>query len=1131
MDAAGGHRHTSRGLIRRLTRVAAALLAVALVCVVVVEAVLRTDIPKTRMLSAASRYLGAEVAAEVFRTTWRGTTVLEQVTATLPIDERPSATIERITVSHRSLPVFLVTGELHIRSLTFDGMVVELRRGPGPRWNLVDFVSGFIALRRARPGPGGVPPDIHVHDGMVLVAGEDGRRRMLGPVNVGGTARGLFTWVLESQGPEDVRIRGKVGCAGKWPHEVSVDAKGLDDVCSVAAPSLALPVEVRAHWRGDFENGSLRGRLSLDDARSGPYRVRGNVALMVAAGKATIEPRILKVLREASDEGAITVSGGHAAVDLDGFRVREVSLAAGCWAGYVSGSGVWADANSVWDGAWTYTDEDSNSLLHGTAGCRLHVPKEGFKTVSAVTSVEGSSRWGDLKAQLALRGRGLDWLRSQWEGRVDSLTWSRNGRVLQLSDIKAELEAAGSTIWLRDIDAAGTKAAMGQGHWSWGEPNWAVLMDVAGLNAGLDGDMNIQVLAAGDGRNIRVSRFNVKQGEFSLHAHGTAILPSMELNGVRVACSWPMVFHDGNQPTGGVADAEFAVGGTVWPVAMDLAGSVRGRRLKMYGRAVPDVNVPLRAHAEGGQFRVESGAFDWMGGRCRVSVWGELPANSLEGHVWVQELSLDEWVRPSTESWDLAGKASVDMQLAFDRGSAGGWSGSGQWRVADLKRGRFETETGGGHISVSNGRVRLSESTMRLREGQMTGVVELWRNGGVWAEGNVSAKGWPVDVADANLAAAVDGDVSFAVDLSKRQGSLKAGLSAAVTLGGRQLAVARLTAAGTHEAVDLQDISIEVFRGHVRGAGRILPAQWRRSRFQAEWDDVDLSSLELWWPRLAGLEGISRGVGRIEPADEPRALEPLRVVAEGAIRQGRLRGGEMGDWSLVAYAGPDRVVLDRCDWEVLGGRVRLRGAVRPRGNLASSHVIVDANGMDLDQLVHCVTPQAQHIAGKVSANASLMGDGRLRTFGGNVNVRLSETDLIANTVISTLYHALREKPSDSSPSGYGRAAMHMDGRRVTVDSFYYRNRSIEVRGSGRIADLSLGAASPVDGYAFGVDHPLKLPDLFGVKELDRLMAAVQKSAATAEIKGTLGEPEIRLIPLADVGTEVRSFLTSQFGGP
>jgi len=1114
-----------------LTRVAAALLAVALICVVVVEAVLRTDIPKARMLSAASRYLGAEVAAEVFRTTWRGETVLEQVTATLPIDERPSATIERVTVSHRSLPVFLVTGELHIRSLTFDGMVVELRRGPGPRWNLVDFVSGFIALRAARPGPGGAPPDIRVHDGMVLIAGEDGRGRMLGPVNIRGTARGLFTWHFESQGPEDVRIRGKVGCAGKWPHEVRVDAKGLDDVCAAAVPSLALPVEVRGRWRGDFENGSLRGRLALDDARSGPYRVSGNMALAVAAGKATIEPEVLKVLREAPDEGAVTVSGGHAVADMDGFRVREVSLAARRWAGYVSGSGVWADANSVWDGAWTYTDEDSNSLLHGTAGCRLHVPKEGFKAVSAVTSVEGSSRWGDLKAQVSLRGRGLAWQQSQWEGCVETLIWSRNGRALRLGGIKAELEAVGSTVWLRDIDIAGAKPAGGQGHWSRAEANWAATIDVAGLDAGLGRDVDVRITAAGDHGAVRVSRLDVKQGQFSFHASGQMVLPAMELNGVRIACTWPMIVNDGNQPTGGVANADLAVAGTIRPMALNMNGSLSGRTLKVYGKPVPDVNVPVRATAEGGRFRIDTETFDWLDGRCGVSVQGGLPIDSVEGRVRAEEVSLAALSGLWPGTADLAGTASVDMALAFDRAGTAGWGGSGQWRIAGLKRGWFEAETGGGRISVHDGRIRLNESAVRLKQGQIAGDIELWSDNGLRAEGAVRVEGWPVVMGDPNVRAIADGDVSFAVNLRRRQGTLRAGLSAAVMLDDRQLALVRFTAAGDHNAVDLQDVSVEMFGGQVRGHGRILPAQWRRSGFQAEWDDVDLSCLEPWWPRLAGLEGISRGVGRIEPADEPRALEPLRVVAEGAVRQGRFRGGEIGDWSLVAYAGPDRVVLDRCDWVALGGRVRLRGAVRPRGNLASSHVIIDANGMDLDQLVHCVTPRAQHVAGKVSANASLMGDGRLRTFGGNVNVQLSETDLIANTVISTLYHALREKPSDSSPSGYGRAAMHVDGRRVTIDSFYYRNQSIEVRGSGRIADLSLGAASPVDGYAFGVDHPLKLPDLFGVKELDRLMAVIQKNAATAEITGTLGEPQIKLVPLAAVGNEVRSFLTSQFGGP
>ncbi len=115
-------------------------------------------------------------------------------------------------------------------------------------------------------------------------------------------------------------------------------------------------------------------------------------------------------------------------------------------------------------------------------------------------------------------------------------------------------------------------------------------------------------------------------------------------------------------------------------------------------------------------------------------------------------------------------------------------------------------------------------------------------------------------------------------------------------------------------------------------------------------------------PALADLGGVFSGTVTVAPSRDPRTLEPVRIDVNVSAHDGHFRSVRLGTpdrlymTHAVAYANIDRAVLDHSDIYVAGGVVHLWGRVG-RG-LASQTVIVDYNGLSIDQLAHVVPGQA-----------------------------------------------------------------------------------------------------------------------------------------------------------------------------
>ncbi len=1112
----------------RALRVAAWLVVIVLLVVAVVQVVLWTDLPRQQILAACTRRLGADTSAEGFRTTWGGATILERVTLTLPLAERPLLTIDEVTILHRSLPGLLITRRPAIQSVTVRGVTLELHKDRRGRWNLAQLLAGLPARADDQTGPPFVPPALHVEGVTVVIVGDDGRRETVGPLHIEGRSAGALTWTFEAGVPDTLNINGRIGCVANWPHEVHFDVRGLDPVCPLLAESLPPGIAIRGAWTGQCRNGAVTGLLELGALEGGPHHLTGEATIEITEGQILVAPERLRWATHTDAGPLIELAGGYAKATSKGFAVSDVTLTAGKYTAEITAFGTWADSHGAWEGVWAYADPDKDAFVHGTLRGELHAPGHGLKRISASATLDGRTAVGELSTSLHIQGHGVDWRRSQWTCRLQAPEWSRDDGRMSLHSIEANLEFDGTTLWLRDVDVPTADLARGRGYWSPSDPNWLADIELAGVRLGpAQKALDLRLSVSGDGKSLHLAHLDARQGGVSLLAAGAMDLPSTELRDVEVACTMRPEGVDPNEPSGELR-TRMTAQGTISPANLNLAGSVSARRLAVHGKPVPDIHVPFQARLDPEHLAFECETFEYFGGRCHVSGGAALPPKSLDARVSGQSLVLEQIARLVADSTDLEGTASVDVQLTVPLQSPAAWAGKGRWRVEGVRYGAFRAETGGGRLAVSSQVVALEDSELQSRRGRIAGDAKVPLAGG-HVEAAVDIVAWPVQVTDPNIAVEVNGNAVFAVDLGRHKGAGTGTFSAEVILHGSTLGVGRFAAATDGESLEIDALRIETLGGHAEGKAHLPFKDGYKSRLDVRWEDLDLSMASTWWPFLEGMEGVSNGTLHVAPADELRAFEPLRLTAETAIRDGRFRGGTIGDGALVAYAGPNRIVLSRGDWNALGGHIRFHGSRMGRAEATSHHLLANVTGVQLNQLVHSIHPQANPVPGTLDARVALMGTEDLSTLTGNAVVQLSEAELIGNTVISALYAVLDTETPTTSPSGVGHAELHLAGTQLSIDSFYYRSRGTEVRGVGRIENLALGPASPVSGYAFGVDRPLHLPELFGLRELDRLMAVIQKSAITAEIEGTLGEPQVHIVPLAQVGSQVRRFLVSQLG--
>jgi hypothetical protein len=254
----------------------------------------------------------------------------------------------------------------------------------------------------------------------------------------------------------------------------------------------------------------------------------------------------------------------------------------------------------------------------------------------------------------------------------------------------------------------------------------------------------------------------------------------------------------------------------------------------------------------------------------------------------------------------------------------------------------------------------------------------------------------------------------------------------------------------------------------------------------------------------------------------------MRFVLDANIPNGRFGPAQIDICRITGYLDPNRLLVEKASFDVLGGRLQARARLSRRSGQYYGAVVADFNDLSLEQLVHAIDPNAGVYVGRLAGSATILPafDRRIALAGAG-RIQLSQSDLAGNPVVRSLYDTLSLRFGAQEPVGTGEIRVQFEGSAVRFSSVQYFNRGVEVRGTGTIENVNLGADSPIDGYAVASTRVLKGIKLPGINDLDRLLDVFQTGAASVKIGGIVDNVEVQIVPLPEVLGSFRRLLWAQ----
>jgi len=222
------------------------------------------------------------------------------------------------------------------------------------------------------------------------------------------------------------------------------------------------------------------------------------------------------------------------------------------------------------------------------------------------------------------------------------------------------------------------------------------------------------------------------------------------------------------------------------------------------------------------------------------------------------------------------------------------------------------------------------------------------------------------------------------------------------------------------------------------------------------------------------------------------------------------------------------MVLESSYFRLAHGEVRLWGRLSKHENEFFSHAQMEFKELSLNELTQSMTPGAAPMAGALEGQLTIFGplkNAQLLT--GEADARLTRSDLANNAIVGGIYDAMHLHIGRDEPTGAGRAQLRLEQGVLNLTNFYYNNRGVELRASGRALDIFRGGDSPIEGYAVGSARPLREIKLPFFREADDILNALQKSVTTFHVTGLLARPNLQPAGFSEITHDLRGFILGE----
>jgi hypothetical protein len=1117
-----------------LRRTIIILIAVVLLIAAVAVAahlVLRSATVGEAILSRVSEHIGMEVTAKSTEVSWSGRTVIRQLVVRMPVTGEAILSADSLEVGHAMLPLLVLGRPLAIRSVGVESPCLHLRRSESGRWNVQDAWD----LLRAGASSGGrvALPRIAICNALVEISEPNEPPQTVGPTDFLAQPQEPFLWTFELQTASTGGFRGRLVQGKDWANDIDFAVSGLGPLLRQLSERDLGRVSVAGRWRGRVTDMTLTGRIQLDRAVIGPATLRGGIHVDASADGIALRPAAL-VLSEPNEMAAgIILTTGEIRIAHDAVAVQQLVVKAGPLDARIDGRWNLDAQAGRFSGSWAAVC-GGRSECYGTCEGSLQSPQVGRVYLNAGLTAQARTVVGDWTMAATVEAAGPNWRRSNWQVSLPQFAWSRKDRRVSVTDASGEVDVNWPVIRLVSLHlpAAGRVQAAAQLDAT--TRLWSVDLQADNVHPGPPGanGLDVRFAATGDAQRVLVSEARVASGEQVVQARGELSLTEGGFQDVSVTADWPQQLTSPREPQAvqpvGRWHLTAGATGRIEPLQIEMDGQITGQNISIGRQVVPQMEVPIHASIAEGQVQVATQAFRLLSGQWQLTGQHDLSKGMTQLSLIVKDLSLEAAAGIAGSPLVSRGTAEAQVQLTMPRLQIDQAAATGPWSAHDSSVPPLKAQKARGSLSVAGGVVKFDDIQLEQADGRARAHIEFRLDRPQVLAVAFTTQAWPIRLGGCPVGLLVDSQADLQVDAVAKSARGQARLSGRVLLEDQDIARVSTTAFVEERALRVRDLRAEVLGGSVEGAAQIPLDRWTDSTGRLEWNGIQPQLLQQWWASFARFGGSASGILVVEQAaDQSRAPGPMRFTLDTSVADGRYGPGQIEACRVAGYVSEDRLLIDRGELDALGGRANATGWLRARGDSYYASIIADFNGLNLDQIARVVNPAAHEYAGLTSGTVNLLYSSDHAALGGEADIKLTESDLAGNVVVGALHNILSLDIADRQPKGTGQMKIRFEGPRIVVQSFEYFNRGVETRGAGQIEDIYLASASPVDGYAVASTRVLKDVRLPGVPSLDRLMASFQRDAASVKIGGTLGDPQVKVVPLPVISSAFRRLLWRQ----
>ncbi len=1127
---------------RRILHIGIVLLVLVALLLAAVQVVLWTDWPRRIALAQLQKQLGLKIDAKSMSLGWTGRTTLQNVQVSLPLATQALLTVPTLKVKITAPPLLLLGVSLQVQSIQIDQPVLTVVQDAQGRWNLqqlAQLLGNLGGVKSSQPAASSTPhlPDITIHQATIDILDNQARALRIAPVDLAGNSSGPLVYRYHLQAQEQLLLDGQVATGGNWNHQLHLEASQLAAWFKPWVKQFPADAKLVANWQGQLAGGKVQGQLTIAQAQAAGISGDGVIKMATEDQALILRPQLLQVRTGSAQLARIGFTGGQ--ITLEAGQVRVERLLASAFGGQISFNGrynpqpVEASLTMAWDQLLL-----PGAVRHsGSLDLSMQYPWPDQLRLGATLTNRSALAGGQLKVQAAATAAGKSFNDLQGQLEISQLHWAGR-KTFAAPKVVGRFSNHEGKFAVNDVRTPDAGRLDGRGGYRVQTGEWFVYLDGDGWTLPGGSSASGLLNCWGDWQKITLSQMYFQAGQLQVEASGKYVYADPQPVYLSVAATHPPLGETEaitDIPLGGTLRSRNELRGTAYPLNLNMEGMLYGQQLVFRNRPLGDVLLAVHGNVDDQHVELRTERAKLLGGQWEFHAHYPTADSALRVEVNVEDL-------PLADAGDLLkfprvqGTLNADWKMDIPALSLNQIGGTGSFEMRNVRAWHLEADRVGGRWELSSGELVCPDLRFTHQKGAIDGKISLDLHHPKDIHVELRPEAWPIQKGSARLllwgesklevsGANVAGPIHLHGQLFHKEKPL-----------GQIDTDMDLAWNHDHQGPDrrllLHKLAATALNGTISGQGVFRLDNPLQSTLTLSARDIEAKPAGEIWPVLKDLTGkFSLQVDVAPSADQRRALEPLKITATLTSKQAAWRQVQIGDGLLVAYTDAHRIVLGTAEAQqaqlsIAGGSLTLwgRAGKQPDGTFLSQ-AIVEMHSLDLQQIINSGEASARTMPGLIDGQITLVGNpANLDQLFGDATVKISQSDLVNFAPINALYSLFSALGDKGQSLGNGELALRLESSKLNLTHMRYFNRGVEIRGMATVDHVWQIPDSPVSGTFVGSARPLRDLKLPLVADADAIFNSLQSSTTSVRLHGTLRDPKAAVVPFADIGNDMRSFL-------